>query len=194
MPDLRRSSLSSRCPEGGPRLGRVRGIALLELILALAIAALLATLAAPSYQRFLLQRGMQAAVEALVVDLRYARSEALMRTARVSVCSSRDGLACLGTPDWAAGWIVFTDADGDGVVDAGERVLRVQAASPYLAALSTSAVRAAVTYEATGWARAAGRTFTFTPVASGAGVGPRIVCVSNQGRAGARPPGATKCS
>jgi type IV fimbrial biogenesis protein FimT len=166
----------------------------MELMLALAIVALLTTLAAPNYQRFLLQRGVQAAVDALVGDLRYARSEALMRAARVSVCSSRDGMACLSTPDWAAGWIVFTDADGDGVVDSGERVLRVQAASPYLASLSTSAVRAAVVYEATGWARAAGRTFTFTPRSSVAGTGVRIVCVSNQGRAGARPPGSLKCS
>lgn len=166
----------------------------MELMLVLAIAALLATLAAPAYQRFLLQRGMQAAVDALVGDLRYARSEALARSARVSVCSSRDGASCLATPDWAAGWIVFADADGDGVVDAGERVLRVQTAPPYLASLSTSAVRAAVIYEATGWARAAGRTFTFTPLPSVAGAGVRIVCVSNQGRAGARPLGALKCS
>jgi type IV fimbrial biogenesis protein FimT len=166
----------------------------MELMLVLAIVALLATLAAPSYQRFLLQRGVQAAVDALVGDLRYARSEALMRSARVSVCSSRDGASCLATPDWAAGWIVYTDADGDGVVDTGERVLRVQSASSYLASLSTSAVRAAVIYEATGWARAAGRTFTFTPRSSVAGAGVRIVCVSNQGRAGARPEGATKCS
>jgi type IV fimbrial biogenesis protein FimT len=163
-------------------------------MLVVAIVALLALLAAPSYQRFLLQRGMQAAVDALVGDLRYARSEALMRSARVSVCSSRDGASCLSTPDWAAGWIVFADADGDGVVDAGDLVLRVQAASPYLASLSTSALRAAVTYEATGWARAAGRTYTFTPRAPAAGLGPRIVCLSNQGRAGARPPGTLKCS
>lgn len=166
----------------------------MELMLVLAIVALLATLAAPTYQRFLLQRGVQAAVDALVGDLRYARSEALTRSARVSVCSSRDGASCLATPDWAMGWMVFADADGDGVVDAGERVLRVQMASPHLASLSTSAVRAAVVYEATGWARAAGRTFTFTPLSSVAGAGVRIVCVSNQGRAGARPLGTLKCS
>ncbi|MFO6421105.1 GspH/FimT family pseudopilin [Hylemonella sp. W303a] len=172
----------------------MQGFTLVELMLALAIGALLASLAAPAYQRFLLQRGVQAAVDALVGDLRYARSEALMRSARVSVCSSRDGAACLTTPDWAAGWIVFADANGDGVVDAADRVLRVQEAPPYLASLSTSALRAALIYEATGWARAAGRTFTFTPLSSVAGSGVRIVCVSNQGRAGARAPGTTKCS
>lgn len=159
-----------------------------------AIAAILMTLAAPGYQAFLLRRGVQVAMDALVEDLRYARSEAMVRSGRVSVCSSRDGAVCTSPPDWMAGWIVFADVDGNGAVDTEDRVLRVRESSPYLASLSAPSLRASIVYESTGWARAAGRTFTFTPAQPAVGAAVRIVCVSNQGRAGMRPEGETKCS
>ncbi len=159
-----------------------------------AIVAVLMTVAVPDYQAFLLRRGVQVAMNALVEDLRYARSEALVRSDHVSVCSSMDGAVCASPPDWMSGWIVFVDADGNGAVDADDSILRVRESSPYLASLSAPGLRASIVYESTGWARAAGRTFTFTPAQSTSSTAVRIVCVSNQGRAGARPEGETKCS
>ncbi|MGJ4748790.1 GspH/FimT family pseudopilin, partial [Leptospira sp. SA-E8] len=167
-------------PRPGPALRRIEGFTLVELMMVVAIVAVLMTLAAPGYQAFLLRRGVQVAMDALVEDLRYARSEALTRSGRVSVCSSLDGAVCASPPDWLAGWIVFADADGNGAVDAGDRVLRARESSPYLAALSAPGLRASIVYESTGWARAAGRTFTFTPAQSAFDVAARIVCVSNQ--------------
>jgi Tfp pilus assembly protein FimT len=43
------------------------------------------------------------------------------------VCASVNGTSCdgTGTNDWSAGWIVFTDFDTAGQLDANDAVLRV---------------------------------------------------------------------
>jgi type IV fimbrial biogenesis protein FimT len=170
---------------------RQSGFTLIELLVVVAVASVLMSLAVPSFRTFLVKRSMQAAVDALVLDMRFARSEAIKRTTRVSICSSTNGTACALAASWKDGWIIFIDDDGDGVVDGSDVVLRVQDSFSNLATLSTSATTLAIVYQPAGWARAAAQTFTFTPTGDGAS---RLVCVSNQGRASSRAEGATSCS
>ncbi|MEA3277713.1 MAG: GspH/FimT family protein, partial [Pseudomonadota bacterium] len=68
------------------------------------------------------------AVNELVSTLNLARSEAIKRGDRITVCKSADGAACTGSGGWDQGWIVFVDSDSDAVVDAGEEVLSVNGA------------------------------------------------------------------
>jgi type IV fimbrial biogenesis protein FimT len=53
-----------------------------------------------------------------ISTLNLARSEALKRGTRVTVCASTDQTTC-DTNDWAQGWIVFSDRDADQVLDSG---------------------------------------------------------------------------
>ena len=92
---------------------------------------------------------------------------------------------------WRDGWIIFVDDDGDGSIDPSDAVLRVQDSFQNLASLTTSASTLAITYQPTGWARAAGQTFTLTPAGDGSA---RLVCVSMQGRAASKSEGVTSCS
>lgn len=170
---------------------RQSGFTLIELLVVVAVASVLMSLAVPSFRTFLTKRSVQAAVDAIALDLRFARSEAIKRTTRVSMCSSTNGTSCAAAASWKDGWIVFVDDDGDGSVDASDVVVRVQDAFPNLASINTSAVTLAITYQPTGWARAAAQTFTFTPLGDGDA---RLVCVSNQGRAYVKAAGATSCS
>lgn len=170
---------------------RQSGFTLIELLVVVALASVLMSLAVPSFRTFLVKRSVQAAVDAMVLDMRFARSEAIKRTTRVSMCSSTNGTSCAAAASWKDGWIIFIDDDGDGSVDASDVVLRVQDSFGNLATLSTSATTLAITYQPTGWARAAAQTFTFTPAGDGAA---RLVCVSNQGRASSRTEGVTSCS
>jgi type IV fimbrial biogenesis protein FimT len=55
-----------------------------------------------------------------------ARSEALKRNTRVTVCKSADGAACTNAGNWDQGWIVFDDPNGDAAVSAGETLLFVR--------------------------------------------------------------------
>lgn len=169
---------------------RLSGFTLIELLVVVAVGSVLMSLAVPSFRTMLVKRSVQSAVDAMVIDLRFARSEAIKRTTRVSVCSSVNGTSCATTASWKDGWIVFIDDDGDGTVDSSDVVLRVQDAQSNLASLTTSVSTLAIVYQPAGWARAAGQTFTFTP-ADGAA---RLVCVSNQGRATTRAEGVTSCS
>ncbi|MDP1565229.1 MAG: GspH/FimT family pseudopilin [Polaromonas sp.] len=176
---------------------RQAGFTLIELMIVVALVALLASLAVPSFRTLLVNRTVRAAAEALMTDMRYARSEAVKRSARVSVCQSANGTSCAtGSNLWVGGWIVFVDADGDGAVDAGDEIVRVQQALTSMASIAStnpSGDRRFFTYQPTGWAKSASQTFIFTPSGSVPAGSVRVVCVSNQGRPGLKAAGATSC-
>ena len=105
-------------------MNRKRGFTLIELIVTLAVAAILLTVGVPAFQEML--RGNRAATHAneFLAALNYTRSEAVKRGRNISLCPSGNQTACGGT-DWSVGWIAFVDADNDGSVDVGEELLRV---------------------------------------------------------------------
>lgn len=107
-----------------------RGFTLIELIVTIAVAAILVTVAVPNLQMFIKNNRIKTSVGELAVALNLARSEASKRAARVTVCVRASDTACGGGNDWSTGWLVFNDTNGDGSLDAGEQVLRVFGALP----------------------------------------------------------------
>ncbi len=106
---------------------RPRGFSVSELMVVMAIVAILMTLGAPEYRYIMNSYRMSAEVNGLLGDLQYARAEAIREGQPVTTCVSTNGTACTGGANWAGGWIVFSDPNGNGTLDAGEPVLRVQA-------------------------------------------------------------------
>lgn len=105
-----------------------RGVTLIEMMVTIAIAAILAAVAVPGFVDFMRRNNLTSMTNDLMSTINHARGEAIKRGAIVSMCSSSNGGACGGT--WSDGWIVFVDADGDGTVDAGDNVLRSHAGLP----------------------------------------------------------------
>jgi type IV fimbrial biogenesis protein FimT len=177
---------------------RQAGFTLIELLIVVSLVALLASLAVPSFRSLLVNRTVQAAADSLMSDMRYARSEAVKRSARVSICQSANGTSCVtGSNAWVSGWIVFVDANGNGAVEAGDEIVRVQQALTSMASIASttpSGDRRFFTYQPTGWAKSASQTFFFTPGGSVPPNSARLVCVSNQGRPGLKAVGATTCT
>lgn len=102
---------------------RVRAFTLVELVITLTIAAILATIALPAVGRFIHSNRLASIANNFVGTLSLARSEALKRATNAGVCPSNTGTACVGT-SWASGWIVFVDVDGNSAWTASDVVLR----------------------------------------------------------------------
>jgi type IV fimbrial biogenesis protein FimT len=175
------------------------GLTLLECLVVIVVMAILSVLATPSFREMLVRRSVLVAAEALVDDLRYARSESLKRGSRVTVCSSADGNACNPTASWVDGWIVFVDRGSKGVVDSGDEVLRIQPQPPGVASIASDNVnpgndRAVFVFQPLGMGSPATQTFRLTPGAPVPANSVRVVCVSSQGRPRLAAVGAIACS
>lgn len=110
------------------------GFTLIELIMTLAISALLLGLAMPSLSSLVGGSQMSATANTLVHSLQSARSEAIKRSVSTAVCASRNPLAdtagCDNGGGYGTGWIVYADANGDGDFSNGdELLLQVEARS-----------------------------------------------------------------
>ncbi|MCP5158555.1 MAG: GspH/FimT family pseudopilin [Gammaproteobacteria bacterium] len=116
-------------------MNRNSGFTLVELIVTLAIAAIVVTVGVPSFQAMMRNNRAATHTNEFMSALNLARSEAVKRGWRVVLCPSTNQTNCTGTP-WENGWIVFVDADANGngaldegtdnngVLDAGELLLR----------------------------------------------------------------------
>ncbi len=109
-----------------PKLGK--GFTLLELIVTIAIAALTLSLGVPSFVNIVQNARLTAGTNEFVAALHQARSSAISRGTRTTLCPSSDAAGCDVNAEWNEGWILFVDDDSDGVLDASENVLTRHAA------------------------------------------------------------------
>lgn len=112
----------------GARRSAACGLTLIELLVTIAIAAILAGLAAPSFRELLASNRLKSQASALLSSLLLARGEAIKRNGRVTLCKSADGAACTADGGWEQGWIMFADGNNNAALDAGETVIQRQAA------------------------------------------------------------------
>ncbi|WP_455201820.1 GspH/FimT family pseudopilin [Kaarinaea lacus] len=99
------------------------GFTLIELLVVLAIAAIITTTAVPSFQAFIQNNRMSTTVHSFVSSLNLARSEAVKRGERVTMCKSNNADTCSNSGDWQQGWIVFVDSNDNGQRDAATEEL-----------------------------------------------------------------------
>ncbi|MDS4058866.1 MAG: GspH/FimT family pseudopilin [Candidatus Contendobacter sp.] len=106
-------------------MNKQRGFTLAELIVTVAIAAILLAVGVPSFQETMRKNRTAAHMNEMITALNLARGEAAKRGQRVSLCPSTDGTSCTGGTDWNNGWIVFTDTSADDNTVTVGTVLRV---------------------------------------------------------------------
>ncbi|WP_074302333.1 GspH/FimT family pseudopilin [Paraburkholderia sp. GAS38] len=102
-----------------PRVRR-RGFTLIETLVVVAVLAVTAVMATPSLVAWRMRDQVDARARALLSTLSYARSEAVRRGVRVTVCrvdAARhclaSGQACrVGVADWSCGWAVMVERGG----------------------------------------------------------------------------------
>ena len=105
-------------------MNRKAGFTLIELIITVALVAIIVTIGIPSFRTAILNNSRTAQVNEFVGVLNLARSEAIKRSIRATICRSSDGATCAAdsTSVWENGWIVWVDQNGNSALDAGEEI------------------------------------------------------------------------
>jgi type IV fimbrial biogenesis protein FimT len=97
------------------------GFTLIELMVGVAVLAIALGAGVPSMSEFIKNSRLAAHTNDLLTSLHLARTEAIKRNARVTLCKSADAATCstaAGT-GWQIGWMVFADASPFGTFSAG---------------------------------------------------------------------------
>ena len=98
------------------------GFTLIEMMVAIALSALLLSLAVPALGTFTSNARQTGAINDFVASMHIARSTAVTTNTRVTVCASSGGADCEAV-SWDQGWIVFVDPNSDQTVDVDETIV-----------------------------------------------------------------------
>jgi type IV fimbrial biogenesis protein FimT len=111
---------------------RDHGYSLLELLMTIAIAAIVLTLGLPSFGALKARNAQRVELNALFHAVHLARKGSIMRKQVVSLCPTVDGSSCNPGRDWSGGFLMFVNSDRDEPpeLDDGEIVLHRHLASP----------------------------------------------------------------
>ena len=92
-----------------------KGFTLVELMVTISVLAVLMAVGIPSFQGVIASSRVTTATNDFMATLAQARSNAIWRGGRVTVCKSADGASCVITGGWEQGWIMFNDDDHSAV-------------------------------------------------------------------------------
>ena len=101
-----------------------KGITALDLLITMALVALLAVTGIPGLREYSLNQQMKSAIASLHADLNLARNDAISLDATTIACPGSTVTGCTGQSRWQPGWLVFVDLNGDRAWQQTEPVLR----------------------------------------------------------------------
>ena len=137
-----------------PTFRKLRGFTLVELMITLAVLVITLAIAAPAMSGFVRSSQLSGTQTELIGALMLARSEATRRGSQVGVVAATPASGA----EFTNGWKVWVDANGNGVLDAGETVVREYAARKNSVTISTQGGETVASFKPTGFASA---TLTF---------------------------------
>ncbi len=174
------------------------GLTLVELLVTIAIIAILAAVAAPSFVQMIANNALISQMNSFYIDTRFARSEAVKRGLDVSLCPSTTAMdaepVCSGS-DWKVGWIVFIDTNSNGArsntASDGETILRRQEAYGSSSSIQGTSTVSSVRYNADG--RVAGGAANLVFSVPNDVVDSRKLCITMTGKVRILDKGVSTC-
>lgn len=164
------------------RNGLSRGITLVELATVVAIVGITLSLAAPAFSKLMARNAMASSVNLFLAQLHLARSSAVTRERRITLCPADSPDKCSDDHrSWASGYLIFQDDNRNRELDGGEQVISYEErAMSDISIVSSSKHRNRISYRATGRAWFSNTTVRFChpdyPELN------RAIIVSNNGR------------
>lgn len=143
-----------------------RGFTLIELMVTIAVAAIVLTIAVPSFESAINNGRLTSAANEMMGALQSARAEAIRHNKRAAFCLSKTSNtavpSCLAANATDAnGWITFLDLNGNGSYNSGtDTLLRVGTSHERVRLLASGNVpqRTRVVFRSDGFARDGGGT------------------------------------
>lgn len=138
------------------------GYSLVEVLVVLAVIAILGSLAIPSMGRLLESNRITSEINRFSAALALTRSEAIKRNQHVVMCKSQNGTDCLKTGRWDHGWLIFVDDDHDRQHDDDEAAILFSPSLEHGIRIDYRGFGSSnyITYRPTGFTKTTG-TFTF---------------------------------
>lgn len=162
-----------------------RGFTAVELMVVVAIVAILAAVAAPNFSGMIGRWRVRQSVEALQAAIYFARSEAIKRGGAVVLqkLPNTDGVCSLAsaTNQWGCGWLVCVDTNSDNACGNNDPVLR-QFAIASKTEVQRSAASGAIIFDRWGMPNASFGFSAFTEGTSSSDASNRGLCMSSGGR------------
>lgn len=101
-----------------------QGFTALELLVTMAIIAILLSAGVPAIQNYSWNLRMKTALDSLQTDLVLARRQAINLNVQTVTCPTPDAVSCVAGSDWEHGWMVFADLNADRQRQAGEPLFK----------------------------------------------------------------------
>ena len=163
--------------------GQAPGFSLVETMIVVAIAAILAGLTLPGFRETLQRQRAATTMHALATQLAQVRNTAITRRMPVTVCPSIGDGRCRAEPDWSAGWLAYHDPSRSNQPRSPADILReeVRPADSPVKVLGTAG-RLRVRYQPSG--RSGGNNLTLR-ICTGTELRGEVI-VNNVGRARTR--------
>lgn len=169
-----------------------KGFTAIELMVTIAILAILAGMAAPSFTSIIERWRVRQTTDELQSTFYFARSEAIKRGGNVTILRSGDAGSCTtvgsDTSLWSCGWIVFADLNNNGIQDTGEDTLQTSPAPSNVSVQFTNTSNTKLTdpIKVDRWGRLSSSTtadfaFQLSPK-SGSTANASSICVGSSGR------------
>lgn len=174
------------------------GFTSIELMVVMGIAAVLATLAAPSFNMLIETWRVRDVMESMRSTLHLARSEAIKRGGLVAIQklpnNTNSCTSAISNQDWDCGWIICQDTNNNGVCNATEPVLQ-RIETPAKVQITRTGGGASIKLNRWGLVDGAWLGFSLVPLnKSTTHPGARGICMSSGGRIRTLLPEAIPCA
>lgn len=158
---MKQPSRFCHLPRAARPAGHVRGFSLIELMVTIAIVAILLSVALPNMADAIARSRIASSANDFVASLSSARTEAIRRNGSAGVCATASGKGCDGA--WGERWLVFSGEPG------APTILSVGQFSEKDQFTAESPMGNAVTFNARGMLTTAPNVFELRPTECGAG-------------------------